>query len=458
MRVLTAFISFVFFSLLARKWGAEALGEFSTVFSIFMFLMQIPLLGLHLLIARKVAASPETTQDQATNALLLSLAVSVVLIFTVGIWGQWAYSEGMQLALWLIALSTLFMAITSVTEAVLIGQEKMQIIALANIGESVFRVSISLILIALDFGLSSVVGTFVFARLIAIAIYYQSGVIGEVFNRESISFSHIKDYLKQCPTFFGILLLSVVIGRFDIIILSVLGTMKDVGLYSPPFKIYEIGLMIPSMITIVLFPVFSRCFQSSREKFDNLYLNLFRFILALGLPLVILLANSAGYLIGLIFGEEYIAGSEVLSILSLAILFVALDQILSCVTLASNKEGLELKVLMVACGVYLVLLFVMITFLGYIGAAVATTVASFVKLTVRYIWIRKELNIPEAVSLIYRPVISMLFLLLLLYFTKDMNIFLSSFLALITYISVLFAVKGITLNQLTSFKKSMTES
>jgi len=235
-------------------------------------------------------------------------------------------------------------------------------------------------------------------------------------------------------------------------------SMENVGMYSPPFKIYEIGLMVPSMLTIVLFPVFSRCYQSAREKFDALYLNVFRFTLALGLPIIILLANSSGFLIEWIFGAEYREGSMVLELLSLAILFVALDQILTSVTFAGHREDLEFKVLLIACGVYLGLMFVTVSSLGYIGAAIATTAASFVKLVIRYIWVRKELKIPEAVTLVYRPIIAVVPLLLLLYLLKDVNIFFSSFLALAVYIAVLFVVKGITINQLASFRQAMARS
>jgi O-antigen/teichoic acid export membrane protein len=458
MRVLTSVLSFVFFSLLARKWGAEALGEFSTIFSIFLFLSQMPLLGLHIVIARKVAAFPETIRDQVTNALFLSLAVSIVLVFLVGILGQWLYSESMHAALWLVGLSAVFMAATSVAEAVLIGQEKMAIVAWANIAENVFRVCAGLIIIYLGFGLTPVVAAFVFARLIAIAIYLEKGKMREIFGMEFVSGDAIKGYLKQCPTFLGILFLSVVVGRFDFIVLSLMVSMKDVGMYSPPFKIYEIGLMVPSMITIVLFPVFSRFYQSAREKFDALYLNVFRFVVALGVPLVILLANSSSFLIDWIFGVEYSEASAVLQLLSLAILFVAVDQILISVTFAGHREDLEFKVLLIAGGVYLGLLFVMVSLLGYFGAAIATTAASFVKLVVRYIWIRKELKIPEAMTLFYRPAIAMIPLLLLLYFLKDINIFLLSFLALVVYFAVLFAVKGITKNQLTSFRQAMVRN
>jgi O-antigen/teichoic acid export membrane protein len=248
------------------------------------------------------------------------------------------------------------------------------------------------------------------------------------------------------------------VGRIDFIVLSLMVSMKDVGMYSPPFKIYEIGLMVPSLITVVLFPAFSRCFESAREKFNALYRDMLRFVFVLGAPAVILLANASGFLIELIFGAEYSDGSGVLQLLAFTILVIALDQLLTCVTLAGHREDLEFKILVIACVVYLVLLFLMVSLLGYIGAAIATLSASLVKLVVRYFWIKKELRIPEVMHLLYRPLIAVLPLVLALYFLKDINIFLSSFLALTAYGVILFVVKGITMHDITSFRRALAEN
>lgn len=455
MRVGTSVISFLFFSLLARKWGAVSLGEFSTLFTVFMFLWQMPLLGLHIVISRNIAASPETAWEQATNALVLSLAVSLVMIAIVGLFGQWLYPESLHASFWLIGVSTVFMGMTSVAEAVLIGQERMQIIAWANIGENIFRVLLGLLLVLMGYGLTAVVGAFVLARLVAVGVYLKAGGLGQYVGKDYWSRDVLREFVKKCPTFFGILFLSVMVGRVDFIVLSLMVPMREVGMYSPSFKIYEIGLMVPSMVTVVIFPAFSRCFKAARGRFDGLYLNVFGFAIAFGVPLVILLANSSSFLIGVIFGEQYVEGSLALQLLAVAILFVALDQILTAVTLAAHREDLEVRILVTACSIYLALLFALIPLYSYVGAAIATVVATFVKLVVRYIWIRKALDIPGAMDRVYRPAIAIIPLILLLFFLHDLNIFLVSFLGLCVYLGVLFAVKGITKSQLLSFKQAL---
>lgn len=453
MRVLTSVFSFIFFSVLARKWGAEALGEFSTLFSVFMFLLQLPLLGLHIVLARNIASTPESVSDETINALVLSLGVAFVMIFLVGFSGQLFYSEKLHASFWLVGVATLFMAVTAVAEAVLIGQEKMDVIARANIGENIFRVFLGAVLVFSGFGLTPVIFVFSFGRLIAVLIYLTKGKIWELARQGTLSLHQITTYLKKCPTFFGILLLSVIVGRFDFIVLSLMGTMREVGLYSPAFKVYEIGLMVPSMLAVVLFPAFSRCFEHARDRFESLYLNVFRFALALGAPLVVILANSSELLINIIFGQQYTGGSPALELLSLAILFSALDQVFAAMTLAGHREDLELKALFYSCLLYLALLFILIPVFGFMGAAITTTVISFFKMTLRYYWIKREFNIPGAGPLVFRPVIAVLPLILFLYLMRDVNILLASVLALVVYGLVLYAIKGITRSQLLAFRQ-----
>lgn len=455
MRLLTSIISFAFFSVLARQWGAESLGEFSTVFSIFMFLWQIPLLGLHIVIARTTATNPETLKEQATNALILSITVSILLLIVIGYLGQALYPESMHTAIWLVGVSTIFMAITSVAEAVLIGQERMHIIAWANIAENIFRVCLGVVLVLAGYGLTEVVAVFVFSRIFSVIIYIKKGNLYELFDHLSISKISLKKYLVQCPTFFGILLLSCVIGRFDFIILSLIGSMHDVGMYSPSFKIYEISLMIPSMITVVLFPVFSRFYQSDQSQYDRLYVNAFKFTFALGAPFVIILAYLSIDFIELIFGSEYVAGGAALQLLAFAVMFVALDQILTAVTLSAKREDIELKILIITSSIYIILLFTLIPILGFMGAAIATLGASFIKLVVRYIWLINVFNIPGVLHQLLRPVFAVVILCAFLVFASNYNSYLVSGMGLLIYFLILFFVKGVYSSDLNTFKNSI---
>lgn len=406
MRLFTSVFSFLLFSILARQWGASLLGEFSTVFAFFMFLLQLPLLGLHIVIAREVAAEPSSSSICGTNAFLVSLPSSLLIAALISSVGVIFYPANMHHSFFLVSLACPLMAFTAVAEAILTGQEKMQVISWVTIAETLCRVSVCLTLVLLGDGLTSLFAAFFGARLIAVILYWAKAGMNDVIQLSKGSWKIVSRYLKQCPTFFGILLLSVGIGRFDFIFLSLLGSMQDVGLYSPPFKVYEMGLMVPSVVTLVLFPSFARAFAHSKDQFEKLFKSMFRVTLTVGLPLVIILASLSKFIIPMIFGDEYVSGTVVLQLLSFAILFIAMDQVLTVVVLAGHREDLELKILMVAFAIYLSLLLLLIPLFGFYGAAVATCVTAGSKLVFRYALVRRKMQIQSTLSLLRSPVLS----------------------------------------------------
>ncbi len=457
MRLLTAAFSFLLFSFLARKWGAVALGEFSTIFSYFMFLLQMPFLGLHWMMSREVARDPDTVVQQTTNALLVSLSVSVVLLLATGGIGTKLYADNMSASFWLIAVACIPMAFTVVAEAVLAGQQRMQVIASVNIIENMFRVLLCMALVLFGFGVTSLFFAFLLARFLAVAAYWFRGGFRNLVKPDAASMSFVMHYVGKSPTFFAILILSAGIGRLDFIFLSFLGSMQDVGIYSPPSKIYEMGLMVPSVITIVLLPVFSRLFSESRVRFDSLIEAMFKTIFIVGLPMTILLAFLSPLIIPLIFGAEYSGGVPVLQALSFSILFIAMDQVLTVAVLTSNREDLELKILAITFIAYIVLLISLISTMGYYGAALATVLTTSFKFVVRYVLVQKVMFVPSIRKLLFKPALAGGIMFISMYLLVDTSLVLTLVTGSIVYVATLIGLKGVTMSEVQMYRNVLTE-
>lgn len=457
MRLMTAAFSFVLFMWLARSWGAELLGEFSTLFTYFMFILQLPLLGLHIVLARDVATRAESVSAFFTNALVIALPVSIVLLLVMGLIGQWLYPESMHMAFWLVGVSSIPMAFVVAAEALLTGRENMHVIAMVNIVETVVRVCMSLILVALGLGVTALFIAFLAAKLLAVALYWYRGRLGCEFSLSSIAWSQIIAYLKKSPLFFGILLLSVGIGRFDFIFLSVFASMREVGMYSAPFKIYEMGLMVPSVITLVLFPMFARAFNESRLGFEQMYSTMFQVTFLVGFPSVVIFSAMADSLVPFIFGAEYAESALVLQVLAFAILFIAMDQVLTVVVLAGHREDLELKILCISFGIYILLLMTLIPTLSYLGAAVATLITTSFKFFLRYFWVSRVMSLPGAIKLLFKPMLAgtaMIGALLLSHYW--LGLFPALFIAATMYVASSVFLKVFSREQVFGFKKLLT--
>lgn len=452
MRIISSLLSFLLISYLARVWDVDQLGQFSTLFSIFLFLFQIPLLGLHIVLIRDVAAKPEKTKSYTSTALALSVFVSLFLALSVILIGQSIYPESMHTAIVLIAVSNLLFAVTAVIESVLIAQEKMPVVVWGTIIENLFRVACGFSIAYYGFGITPIVACFVIGRILALIVYQRLANVQRFVDIQSISTSTLQLFIRKIPTVFIILLLSAIIGRFDFILLSILGTMRDVGLYSPAFKIYEMGLMIPSMMTVVIYPTLARFFDNDRPVFNQLYIHLIRFVIILGTPVLILVAYFSTDIIQLFFGQEYLSSHIALKLLLGALLLISIDQILIAITYAAKRDDLELKVLAISSVIYLSLLFVLIPKMGFMGAAIATLTASITKLIVRYLLIAGKLHLPSLPKTLLGPILAAAVMVLLLIYSPVNNIITNTFIAVLFYSIVLVLAKGISLRDVQYLK------
>jgi O-antigen/teichoic acid export membrane protein len=448
MRILTAIFSFALFGFIARVWGPDGLGEYSTMFTYFIFLMQFPLLGLHIILARDIAAHPEDIGRYIASSCLLSFCTAVFLAIIIVVVGWWAYEESMHWPFFVLALTCFPTAIIVSIESALIGREKMTIISKVNIIESIVRSLLSAALVIMGAPLIALVIVLLLSRFISLWLYTVEIKQIMALGRGLIDLILLKQLVKQVPLFFGILLFSASIGKLDLIFLSFVGEgMHDVGIYSAAFKIYEMGVMVPGMISVVLFPIFARLYIHNRKNFTLQFSMITRLVSGIGLPCTILVCALAADIIPIIFGDQYEESIFLFQLLSGAIFCTALDQLLSLALISAKQEKLELRVLASTFVVYVACLLFLIPLYGSLGAAIATLIALVMKVLVRYYYARSIVGV-TLFSLKIPSIIISGVAMSLVVFLLSSNVIVSICLGFAAYVLVLLLLKGVTKSDL----------
>jgi len=446
MRLVTAVLSFLLILYIARYWGAAYLGKFSILFAVFLFFQQMPLLGLHVAIIRDVAADPDNYRTTAINALVIAMCVSLFLFVIIGLGGGFVYRDVQDVhsALWLIAASIFPTSLIVVIESVLIGLEKTKTVAIFNIGENLIRTVPSIIAVFLGYGLTSIFVIFITGRLIMASAYLNYAGFYNVFRVpiNQIRFLTIRNYIKLIPVFFGILAFSVLIERLDFFMLSMFADFKVVGLYSAPYKIYELGLMVPSLMMVIMIPVFSSCFNRSIPDFHRLMKNVFLFILIGWTPFIIIFSYHASLFMGF-FGHEYQHTGIVLQLLISGIVFVGFGQLFSVGLFISHNQHIELKVLALACAIYALLLFIFIPLWGAVGAAIATLIEAIVHPLIVYPMARSSLAIHGYALPVFKTAVAAGGLALSMYVFQPLLGFFNMVPGIVIYLLVIIASKAV---------------
>jgi len=162
--------------------------------------------------------------------------------------------------------------------------------------------------------------------------------------------------------------------RADIFLLNLLATPVSVGLYYVAVQIVERLWILSQAMSTVLFPRFVSL-QKDDEKRVRLIAKAFRIVIILTLLASLLLSIFGYYAIGLLFGEDFLDAYFAILFLIPGIVFGAGSRILANAIAAKGKPELNIYTSVFAMVLNIILNIILIPQYGFIGAAVATSIA-----------------------------------------------------------------------------------
>lgn len=411
MRIGTALISFVVTVVLARWMGPAGFGELAVLLSTYLFLQLLPSLGLHMLLIRELAMASESGErrlqaqsELVSNALVVSLLG--VIPCGVGVWlaAPWVLKglPDSQPAVLGLALTLIPMAFTSVADATFMGIERMRTSAWVTLAESLLRSALILLVVSQGGRSAAIVACLLLSRCAMVLMFLSDRELRQMLCLSQVSMGVCRRLLSHTPVLFTTVLASVFLSRLDMLSLPAFAargwlSQTDIGQYGVGIRLYEFGLMVPTILSVVMFPVFSRLGAGSGRLAPAVALSL-RAVLLLGLPAVAL-AVAATPLITLIFGAVYGGTTQLLPWLLLALLAAALGQLLSVAAYASGRQDTDLMSVVSSCGCLAVALVWLVPVHGVTGAAMAVCAMQAFSVVLRTVLLRQHLPMTELIQL-----------------------------------------------------------
>ena len=178
--------------------------------------------------------------------------------------------------------------------------------------------------------------------------------------------------------------------RADIFLLNLFATPASVGLYYVAVQIVERLWILSQAMSTVLFPRFV-ALQEEDEKRVELIAKAFRIVIILTLLASFLLSIFGYYAIGLLFGEDYIGAYFAILFLIPGIVVGAGSRILANAIAAKGKPELNMYTSVFAMVLNITLNIILIPQYGFIGAAVATSIAYIFNSVLR-IWLLNRIE------------------------------------------------------------------
>ncbi|HEX7686955.1 MAG TPA: oligosaccharide flippase family protein, partial [Burkholderiaceae bacterium] len=404
-RIGMAALNYGLFWALSHRLATSTLGGFSLLMNVFFMTALLPLLGLATPLTRRAATERGRLGVETSNALVFATPVAIVLALAIAAVGRFAYGPELRLPFLLLALSMLPTASILVSESTLLGLERMADIARFQFVEALARTVLAIAAVMLGRGLVGVFAVFLALRC-AMALAYRLHPLLPRFSRADVSAAVQRRNWREVPVFLGIGLLAAMTARIDIVVLSRMSGLREVGVYAAASRLYEASLMLPTIAALAMMPTLARLFASDRAYFRDVLVVAMRVSLGAGFVVALGVGALAQPLVGLLYKPEVAAAAPVLRWLMFGAVLMTLDQILSSTMMAAKAQAHDLRALVIALCALGIGLAALVPRLQATGAAIAVTLAICCRVGYRVRWVVRLLELEHLLRELWRVLLA----------------------------------------------------
>jgi O-antigen/teichoic acid export membrane protein len=250
------------------------------------------------------------------------------------------------------------------------------------------------------------------------------------------------------------IILNLLYLKTDTLILSLVKSVEDVGLYGAAYRIIDVLSTLPFMFAGIILPILSAAwFEQKKEKFESVLQKSFDLMAIFSLPIIAGTLVLARPIMVLVAGESFAASGLILKILIFAISSIFLGCMFAHAVIAIDKQKKMIGSYVFVSISSVILYIIIIPMFSYIGAAAVTVYSelSIALLSAYVVW-RYTKFIPNF-KIIYKTIIASLLAGLFLHFCLSnyynwSNLIIGIVSFGLIYVIILYLIKGITKDDL----------
>ena len=398
-QVTNLFSSLIIISFIAHNFGSTVFGQYSLSTSLAGTLALALGTAVNIPIYRTIARGKKSIVNYFVNGLLIKSIGLLILLPIAILILSYFITPYYQKILLLCTLFVGFNGIIGYYQGVLITKGLNNYNFLINLGSKLLQL-LAAYYIKQDF--THLLIAFNIIILINFLIYHY------VTPRE------ISGILKNYPNYFNLRLIKKLILvslplifisfsefvtlKFDQIILGIIRTEQEVGLYAAAVNIVLAYSLISLAVTQVFFPNYIQKLVRSSGEARKYFFLVVKVFLAFSLIMVVTTFILSDFIILTVYGKEFMPASEALIILSLSLFFITVNRLTSTAINAHGKYIYTLKITITGMVINLVLNFLFIPTYGFIGASVVTIISEGIVAILGYISVLKLLRIKDSIK------------------------------------------------------------
>ena len=455
-KVLTTLISLVLIAALTRYLGVSGYGQYTTIFAFTQFFAVLADFGFFWFLVREISKPEAQTEKIANNVLTFRALVALVffgLAFLAGLFIPQYHN--IRFGIGIIAAASFWMTLNGTYVGIFQNKLRMDKAAITDILGRLVILGIVFWQIKTQASLNQILWAYFLGNFVN---FIGSALLGRIYLkfRPAFDFSFWREIFWECLPIALVTILGLIYFKIDTVMLSLLKTPTDVGIYGPPYKIVEILVLFPAIFMGNVFPIITRYIYAQDERLKAAFQKSFDFLIITALPIVIGTIIIAHRIIRIVAGVEFlnahtippVFGIPATSAFSLQILIIAvgisfLSHLFGYLVIALGKQTKLIwpNLFLVLFNVILNLL--LIPKISYIGAALATVLTEILVIFLYSRVMRRYLNIKIDLGILWKVLFSGIILGLTLKVLAFLSLWFLAPISAAVYFASLWLVGGI---------------
>ena len=459
-KILSTALALVSIGLVTRYLGKDGFGNYATVLAFLSFFSAIADLGLNSLSTREISREKADESGIMSSIFTLRLFVSfAVFIISPIVVYFFPYPEGVKKGIVIIAFSFLFSSSYQILNGVFQKHLAMDRVAVAEFLGKIVQVAFIFAAIKLNLSFVWIVSSLLCHMIVSFFIVF---ILARKYVRIQLrmDFSHWKKFLRESYPVGIAAIITFVYFKIDTILLSVMKSSADVGIYNVAYKVMENITFFPAMIVGLVFPIMSSRIFSHRQEFCDIANKTYKVFLLAVVPLVIGVLFMAEEIVAIIGGQGFPESANILRILVFALAFIFFGNLNNSILIAGNFQKKMMSVLAAAAMINITANLVLIPRFSYFGAASVSVITEFMVSFITGYLVYRNVKYRPQVEKVVGIAFSGAGMALFLFVFDRLNFFVLGMGSLLIYIFLIWLFRAVKTEEITSIisKKGVNEN
>lgn len=442
-QIIASICGFIWTILMARYLGVEEYGIFGFAVSLTGILCILFDLGIGIHSVRHIATDYESAPKYLGNAIPLKGLFSIcgfIIIFIILIIMK--CNELTIIVTLLFAIEQIIKKFVELMNATFQAFEEGKYQGILNTLMNILLFIFIIIAIYSDLGLYGIAFAYILSNILALIYGYY--ILNKYITKPTYEFdkTFCKNVTIAAIPFAATAILSSIYYSIDMVMLTNMVGNYATGIYNATYKLISVLTLFYGIYSAVIFPVMSKFYKNDEKMLLISYEKSIKYLMLIIIPLAIATMLYSTDIIYLIYGHEYKAASSVLSILIWTVCLLFISGAGNTLLNASYKEVSVTKIYFIAAIFNVVLNFILIPYLTYIGAAITTVLSDILIVIIQSYIIYKLGHKPnEKLCIDVLKIILGSIILGILLYLLNLNMWIAIPVGIIIYLSTIFLLK-----------------